>query len=85
MHLHLWKPELRKRGEGTQLVKMSLPLFFETFKLQKLYCEPYALNPAPNKTLPKLGFQFVEQYETIPGWINLPQIVRKYVLDRNNF
>ena len=43
--------------------------------LENLYCEPYALNLAPNGTLLKLGFKLVKQYETTPGSINFYQKV----------
>ncbi len=66
MHLHLWQGQTRQKGIGFDLLKMILPYFFDTFKLKKLYCEPSALNPAPNKTLEKLGFDFINEYETIP-------------------
>jgi RimJ/RimL family protein N-acetyltransferase len=58
MHLHLWRSNRRKKGVGSQFVKMSLPYFFQNYKLKKLYCEPFALNPAPNKALKKIGFTF---------------------------
>jgi len=41
-------------------------------------CEPYALNPAPNKILKKVGFTFIKIYETTPGWINFKQKVNQY-------
>jgi hypothetical protein len=50
-----------------------------------LYCEPYALNPAPNKTLEKLGFKFLKTYTTIPGWINFEQEVNLWELKNNIF
>ena len=78
MHLHLWKPDVRKKGMGTQLVKMTIPYFFKNYQLQTLYCEPYALNPAPNKTLQKIGFEFIKEYVTVPGWINFEQPVRRW-------
>ncbi len=56
MHLHLWNPDQRKKGMGVEFVKKSLPYFFNNLKLQKVYSEPYALNPAPSKTLGKVGF-----------------------------
>lgn len=80
MHLHLWQPQHRMKGAGVELVKMSLPWFFNNLQLQVLFCEPYALNPAPNKTLEKLGFQFVRQYRTTPGWINFEQDVNLWQL-----
>lgn len=85
MHLHLWKPGIRKRGMGTELVKMTIPYFFRNYKLQTLYSEPYALNPAPNKTLEKAGFQFVKEYVTVPGWINFEQPVRRWEMSYEQF
>ena len=75
MHLHLWDSSNRKAGLGVSFVKMAMPYFFDNLKLKKLLCEPYALNPAPNKTLTKLGFTFVKKYITIPGWLNFEQPV----------
>ena len=82
MHLHLWNDEKRKKGWGVQFVKLSLPYFFSNMNLQKLFCEPYALNPAPNKTLEKVGFSFVKTYTTTPGAINFEQEVCQWVMDR---
>lgn len=78
MHLHFWQTELHQKGMGTELVKMSLPYFFNNLQLKKLYSEPYALNPAPNRTLEKSGFSFVRQYITTPGWINFEQSVNRW-------
>jgi len=75
MHLHLWNKDVRKKGYGTRFVKLSLPYFFGNYQLKKLFCEPYALNPAPNKTLEKAGFEFIKEYTTIPGFINFEQPV----------
>lgn len=81
MHLHLWDPSLRKTGYGLQFVKMGIPYFFKNLQLKKLYCEPYALNPAPNKTLPKAGFRFVRSYITVPGYLNFKQEVNLWEMD----
>ncbi len=75
MHLHLWTDVQRKNGMGARFVKMSLPYFFNNLKLKKLFCEPYALNIAPNKTLARAGFTFVKKYVTTPGNINFEQEV----------
>ena len=80
MHLHLWSSAVRQKGLGTELVKMTLPFFFDRLKLKKLYSEPYALNEAPNKTLRKVGFEFVKQYHTIPGSLNFEQPVNRWEL-----
>jgi len=85
MHLHIWNACIRKKGAGTELVKMTIPWFFEKYKLKKLYCEPYALNPAPNRTLEKTGFEFVKKYITTPGWLNFEQPVNRWELTAENF
>jgi RimJ/RimL family protein N-acetyltransferase len=85
MHLHLWKSDIRKRGLGTELVKKSLSYYFRNLNLKKLICEPYALNPAPNKTLEKTGFDFVRKYRTIPGSINFEQEVNRWELTKDKY
>jgi RimJ/RimL family protein N-acetyltransferase len=85
MHLHLWNNTTRKKGCGTAFVKLTLPFFFKNYHLEKLYCEPYALNPAPNKTMAKLGFRFVREYTTIPGWLNFEQPVKLWELTIENY
>lgn len=85
MHLHLWKSIHRKKGIGTELVKKSLPFYFEKLKIKKLICEPYALNPAPNKTLQKVGFQFIKKHITIPGTLNFEQEVNRWELTKENY
>jgi RimJ/RimL family protein N-acetyltransferase len=85
MHLHIWNADVRKKGYGTALIKMTLPWFFEKYKLKKLYCEPYALNPAPNKTLENAGFEFIKEYITIPGWLNFEQPVNLWMMSYARF
>ena len=85
MHLHIWSKENRQKGIGLQLIKETMPIYFRTFKLQELICEPYSLNPAVNKTLVNVGFEFIKEYETTPGWINLHQKVKRYVITKDRF
>jgi [ribosomal protein S5]-alanine N-acetyltransferase len=85
MHLHLWNNISRKNGTGTELLKMTLPFYFSVFQLKNLYCEPSASNPAPNKTLQKLGFDFINQYDTIPGWLNFHQTVNRWCMPLEKF
>lgn len=80
MHLHIWTPKIRKQGYGAEFVKKTFPYFFDNLHLKKLYCEPYALNAAPNNTLKKVGFKFVKKYVTIPGWLNFKQPVNLWEL-----
>ncbi len=85
MHLHLWDSTVRKKGMGVQLIKMTLPYFFKNYQLKKLFCEPYALNPAPNKTLKKVGFTFLKKHITIPGSLNFEQQVSLWVLSTEDY
>lgn len=85
MHLHLWKPLARQKGYGTALVRKTLPYFFHNLQLKKLFCEPYALNDAPNRTLEKVGFTFIKEYRVTPGWINFEQDVKRWELSREKF
>ena len=85
MHLHLWKDDDRKKGHGTELVERSLPFYFEKLELDALFCEPYSLNPAPNKTLEKIGFEFDKKYTTIPGSLNFEQKVNRWKLTKEKF
>jgi RimJ/RimL family protein N-acetyltransferase len=85
MHLHLWNTDTRRKGLGTELVKLTLPYYFETLKLKRLFCEPYALNAAPNRTLEKAGFEFVKEYITTPGFINFEQPVKRWQMTRERF
>jgi RimJ/RimL family protein N-acetyltransferase len=80
MHLHIWEPTIRKKGYGRHFIKLTVPHFFDKLHLKTLYCEPYALNPAPNKTLEKAGFSFIKEYTTIPGSINFEQPVKLWAL-----
>lgn len=80
MHLHLWNPNRRGQGNGLYFSKESLRHYIKEFQLKKIYCEPYADNPAPNKLLLKAGFKFVRQYKTTPGWINFYQTVNRWEL-----
>lgn len=85
MHLHIWKNDNRTKGMGLQFVKMTLPYFFKNMLLKKICCEPHALNPAPNKTMEKLGFDFIKEYVTVPGWINYEQPVKHWELTYEKF
>jgi RimJ/RimL family protein N-acetyltransferase len=81
IHLHLWDAALRKLGLGTEFFKASAQEFVRALHLKRVYCEPYAENPAPNRVLAKCGFRFVKRYRTVPGDINFEQDVNQYVLD----
>lgn len=82
MHLHIWEQEMRKKGFGAGLVKMSLPFYFGKMKPEKIYCEPYALNPAPNRLLEKAGFTYIRDYVTRPGTITFEQPVKRWEINK---
>lgn len=83
IHLHLWVKDLRKAGLGTQFFAASALEFMRAFRLKRLYCEPYAENPAPNSVVLKSGFRFVKRYLTTPGPLNFEQEVNQYVLENS--
>ncbi|MCB0700345.1 MAG: GNAT family N-acetyltransferase [Chitinophagaceae bacterium] len=85
MHLHIWDGSIRQKGYGMQFVKMSLPYFFNDLKLETVYCEPYALNPSPNKTLEKIGFELEKEYITTPGSLSFEQPVKRWKLSKSAF
>lgn len=85
MHLHLWHAGGRMKGLGTIFVKMTIPVFFKKLKLNRLVCEPYALNPAPNKTLEKTGFDFIREYVTTPGSLNFEQPVKRWEMSLEKY
>lgn len=85
MHLHLWDLHQRRSGLGKNFIAKSIPIYFSKFKLKELFCEPYALNPAPHNSLKKVGFTFVKTYETTPGFICFKQKVHQYKMDREQF
>lgn len=85
MHLHLWHPDDRQKGNGSYFLKESLFYYFKNFNLNHLFCQPYALNPAPNRTLERVGFKFIKNYETIPSWINFKQHVNLWEMNQIQF
>jgi RimJ/RimL family protein N-acetyltransferase len=81
MHLHILRPDQRRSGYGTVFVKETAKIYFRVLNLQRLYCEPYARNEAPNKTLRKAGFRYIKTYETTPGPLNFRQPVNRWLLE----
>ena len=82
MHLHVVDPERRNQGYGTECVRRSADVYFERLKLKRLFCEPYAFNVAPNRTLQRAGFKYLKTYMTVPGPLNFHQAVTRWVMER---
>lgn len=82
MHLHILQASRRRSGLGTQFVKLSAAHYFRALQLQRLYCQPNALNTAPNRTLQDAGFRYVFTRDGMaPSAMNFPQLITRWVLD----
>jgi RimJ/RimL family protein N-acetyltransferase len=82
MHLHILRPEMRRRGLGTELVRLTARHYFEVLELERIFCQPNALNEAPNRALQAAGFRYVRTHEVAPTPINPPQLTTLWVLER---
>jgi RimJ/RimL family protein N-acetyltransferase len=82
MHLHVTAPGERRRGLGVEAVRRSVDLYFERLRLKQLFCEPHALNVAPNRTLQSAGFRYLKTHVTVPGPLNFRQPVTRWVMIR---
>jgi RimJ/RimL family protein N-acetyltransferase len=82
MHLHVVDPTRRNQEFGVECVRRSANLYFERLNLKRLFCEPYAFNVAPNRTLQRAGFKYVKTYMTVPGPLNFRQAVTRWVMER---
>ena len=85
MHLHIWQPANRRKGCGMPLLQLTIPHFFTNYHLCELYCEPYALNPAPHVALARLGFSLIKEYVCIPGNICFKQSVKLWRLTLSDY
>lgn len=85
VHLHLWRPGTRRRGLGTELVARSVDAAFERFRLRRVLCEPAAHNPAPQRTVRRLGFRHLETYRTRPTTHAFEQEVSRYEITREEW
>jgi len=82
MHLHIVGEPDRRRGLGTEFVRLSAAEYFRALELQRLYCQPNAFNVAPNRTLQRAGFRYAFTKEMQPSPINFPQPLTRWVLKR---
>jgi RimJ/RimL family protein N-acetyltransferase len=82
MHLHVVDPARRNQGFGVECLRRSADFYFERLNLKRLFCEPYALNVAPNRTLQRAGFKYLKTYMTVPGPLNFHQAVTRWVMER---
>jgi RimJ/RimL family protein N-acetyltransferase len=76
----MWRSDLRGQGHGRALVLESAIRYFAVLGLEIVYCQPNAFNVAPNRALARAGFEYLETYETTPGWLNHHQPVTRWAL-----
>jgi RimJ/RimL family protein N-acetyltransferase len=82
MHLHIVEEPQRRSGLGTEFVRLSVEEYFRALELRRLFCQPNAYNVAPNRTLQRVGFHYVFTEEMQPSFINFPQPITRWVLER---
>jgi RimJ/RimL family protein N-acetyltransferase len=82
MHLHIVEEPNRRRGLGTEFVRLSVEHYFEALELRRLFCQPNAFNVAPNRALQRAGFRYVLTEEMQPSRINFPQPITRWVIER---
>lgn len=82
MHLHVTDPGRRGQGLGVACVKQSAAIYFDVLGIKQLYCEPNALNVAPNRALQRAGFKYLKTHMTVPGPLNYHQAVTRWVYER---
>jgi RimJ/RimL family protein N-acetyltransferase len=85
IHLHLWRGTPKRQKLGSRMVAAGIPYFFEKLELKELLCEPAAANPAPNRTIERLGFSLVKTYETVPAGWNFLLEVNQWRLSREKY
>jgi hypothetical protein len=83
MHLHVVKPDPRRRGLRAQFVQISAGHYFRALQLDRLFCEPNAFNVAPNRTLQRAGFRYLFTHEDQPSPINFFHVTTRWVLERS--
>lgn len=82
MHLHVFDPDRRRAGIGTQAVRQSAAIYFFELSLKRIFSEPNAFNVGPNRTLQAAGFKYLKTHWTVPGPLNFHQAVKRWVLER---
>jgi RimJ/RimL family protein N-acetyltransferase len=80
MHLHIADPNDRASGFGAHCVILAVRHFFQVLGLERIYCEPNALNVAPNRTLQRAGFRYEFSHMATPGQLNFEQATTRWVI-----
>lgn len=81
IHLHIWESGVRRKGYGAKLFAMSVVEFYKLFNFKLMLCEPHAQNPAPNKTLSKIGFKKWRSMVGAPLSLCVVCEINSYIID----
>lgn len=85
MHMHIVDPSRLGVGLGAECVRQSAWLYFELLRVQRVFCEPPALNIAANRTLQRAGFKYLATYWAAPGALSFRRPVTRWVAERGIF
>ncbi len=83
LHLHLWYPKQRNKGNGSWFIKQSILHFFDKFELETLYCEPSLFNIPANKILAQLGFELLSANRALVTRLEHGKAINQWRLHRS--
>jgi RimJ/RimL family protein N-acetyltransferase len=82
IHLHLWRADLRGRGHGPRFFCLAAIDFYDRFQLKRMWCEPKADNPAPNRLLQRLGFPLLSTRVGASSELSAICLLNRYDIQR---
>lgn len=85
VHIHIWDSPLRKTNLGEQFLRLALPIYIAKYDLKTINAVIHSHNLAAGKLFQKVGFEFVEEYESQPGDWSFYQKVKKFTLRKEDF
>lgn len=85
VHIHIWDSGLRGKNLGKQFLRLALPIYIAKYDLKSLNAVIHSYNLAAGKLFQKMGFEFVEEYESKLGDWSFYQKVKKYSLKKEDF
>ena len=56
VHLHMWREDIRKSGLGFELMKNSIPYYFEIFQLKHLFLRALRIEHCSKQNIEEIGF-----------------------------
>lgn len=84
VHFHLTVTQLRGKGLGSRLLRLSTSAYFAGFDFDYLYFEPNAFNTPSNRMAQTAGYRFQMTHRTTPGPIHLvDQPMNRWRIERD--